>query len=482
MSKRFKTSVNYFVITDTVTSIEELRELKSNISYKDNDGDISFHDKSTGKQKSVNIYTITNAVNGDNGDAAFSDLVEMKNYLDSNTGKNTKNINPLTAFGDLRTAELSPQFQGSFEYTVDNTDLVEKTLTNGGTATQASGMGVVTTTTTTASMAMISSKQHAKYRAGLGGVLRFTALFTPGVADTEQYIGLIDEHGSSAAFKNGFSIGYDGVTFGYHRFQNDTKITTAIASWDDPLDGSGESGETIDQTKLNVFFIQYQYLGAGAIKIYFEKQNGDVVLVHTEKYAGLYVEPSVHNPNFHFHMHVDNKSTEENIIMKSSSHAYFIEGKTSFIELHQPENSSSVREKITVETEVAIFTIRNKASYASKVNFIDILLLNVSAAIEANSANNIGNIKITKNTTLGGTPAYSDINTSDSVIEIDTAGTTLTGGKVLFADLLAGKNDKLSKKLSDLKIILSPGESITISGTSANSATMDAIITWRELF
>ena len=483
MSKRFKTSGNYFIIIDTATSIEEFRKLKDNISYKDDDdGSVSFYEKSTGLKKSTNDYTVANVINGDNGDAAFSDLVEMKNYLDNNTGENTKTKNQLTAFGELRMAELSPQFQGSFEYTVDNTDLITKSLVASGTATQASGMGVVTTTTTTGSMAMISSKQHAKYRAGLGGVLRFTALFTTGVAATEQYIGLIDEHGSSEAFKNGFAIGYDGVTFGYHRFQNDTKITTAIANWDDPLDGAGESGETIDQTKLNVFFIQYQYLGAGAIKIYFEKQNGDVVLVHTEKYAGLYAEPSVHNPNFHFHMHVNNNATTSNIVMKSSSYAYFIEGKTSFIELHQPENSSNVREKLAVTTEVAIFTIRNKASYSSKVNFIDILMLNVSAAIEASAANNIGNIKITKNATLGGVPSYSDINTSDSVIEIDTAGTTVTGGKVLFADLLAGKNDKLTKILSDLKIILSPQETLTISGTSANSATIDAIITWRELF
>ena len=38
---------------------------------------------------------------------------------------------PLSAFGDLRTIELSPQFQGSFEYTVDNTDLFEKMIGKG---------------------------------------------------------------------------------------------------------------------------------------------------------------------------------------------------------------------------------------------------------------------------------------------------------------------------------------------------------------
>lgn len=389
---------------------------------------------------------------------------------------------PLSAFGDLRVAELSPQFQGSFEYTVDNTDLFEQTVANGGTVTQADGMGVVTTSTTTASMAMLSSKRHARYKSGLGGVLRFTILFTSPIASTEQYAGLQDEMGSSAAFKNGYAIGYDGTTFGYHRFQNDVKITTALANWDDPLDGTGASGTTIDQTKLNVFFIQYQFLGAGAIKVFFEKQDGDVVLVHTDRYAGLNIAPSVYNPNFHFHMHCDNKGTTDNLIVKSSSFAYFVEGKTSFIELHQPVNSSGNIQKAGVTTETAILTIRNKASYASKTNFIDIVLEHLWSSIEASNANNLGNVRLVLNATIGGTPSYNDINTSNSVVEIDVAGTTVTGGKEIFSSPLAGKNDKDKEALIPHKLIIAPGETVTIAGSSAGSATIEAGILWRELY
>lgn len=387
-----------------------------------------------------------------------------------------------TAFGELLTGELHPQFQGSFEYTVDNTDLNTNIIANGGTVTQASGMAVVGTSTTTASTALFESKQHARYKSGLGGVDRFTALFTSPVAATEQYIGLADEVGSGAAFKNGYMIGYDGTTFGFHRFQNDSKITVALSAWDDPLDGSGASGETIDQTKLNVFFIKYQYLGGGAQEIYFEKQNGNVALVHTVPYAGLNTEPSIHNPNLHHMMWVDNKATTSNMILKSSSYGYFVEGKTSFIELHQPENASGTKQKTTVTTEVAIFTIRNKSTYVSKTNFIDIILLNTGASVEASSANNLATIRIVKNAALGGSPSYSDINTSDSVIEIDVAGTTVTGGKELEAGLLAGKNDGVRVSLIENKIILNPGDTLTIAGSSANSATINAQITWRELF
>lgn len=387
-----------------------------------------------------------------------------------------------TAFGELLAGELHPQFQGSFEYTVSNTDLNTNTVVDGGTVTQASGMAVVGSSTTTASTALFQSKQHAKYRPGLGGNLRFTALFTSPVAATEQYVGIMDETGSSQAFENGYGIGYNGTTFGFHRWRNDTITTVAQASWDDPLDGSGASGMTLDQTKLNVWEIRFQYLGAGKIQLCVEDDNtGELVVVHTVLYANLNTEPSVHNPNFFYTMWVNNKATTDNLLLKSSSYAFFIEGRTSFIELHQPENASGKKEKTSVTAEVVILTIRNKATYATKTNFIDIILLAIGASVEASSANNLATVRIIKNAVIGGTPSWADIDTANSVIEIDVAG-TITGGKELEGDFLAGKNDSFRIELIQSKIILNPGDTLTIAGSSANSATIDAQVTWRELF
>jgi len=387
------------------------------------------------------------------------------------------------AFGELQVAELSPVYQGSFEYTVDNTYLNTNTVVAGGTVTQASAMCVCGTSTTTASTALFQTKQHSKYRAGQGGLQRFTALFTSPVAATDQFIGLADEVGSSVAFENGYMVGYSGTTFGFHRFRSDALTTTALANWDDPLDGTGPSGMTLDPTKLNVFFIQFEYLGGGPINIYLaDDDSARIHLVHTEDYANTNTEPSVHNPNFHHTVWVDNKATTSNIVVKGASYAYFIEGKTSLIELHQPQFSTGEKQKTTVTTEVAIVTIRNKAAYVTKTNFIDVLIQNLYGSIEASSANNLGAVRIVKNATLGGSPSYTDINASNSVIDFDVAGTTVTGGTEIFTLPLAGKNDKEVRDMVDLRIILNPGDTLTIAGSSANSATINAGILWRELF
>ena len=170
------------------------------------------------------------------------------------------------------------------------------------------------------------------------------------------------------------------------------------------------------------------------------------------------------------------------MIMKSSSYAYFVQGKTAFGELHQPLNSSGTIQKTGVSTDTAIHTIRNKLSYVSKTNFIDIILHHVVSSIEASAANNLGDVRLVLNATLGGTPSYSDINTSNSVVEIDTDGTTVTGGKEIFSIPLAGKNDETKQDIIVHKMIVGPGETITIAGSSSNSATIRAGILWKELF
>lgn len=387
-----------------------------------------------------------------------------------------------SAFGEQLTVSLVPIFQNSFEYTVDNTELTINTIVNGGTVTQASGMGIMTSSTTTASTALMESKSHARYRSGQGGLARFTVLFTVGVAATEQLAGLADEVGSSVAFKNGYMVGFIGDTFGVHVFQNDTVTTTTIFS-EDQLDGAGLSGMNIDTTKINVFEIRFQYLGAGEIQFYVENpETGLFFIFHRVKYANNNTSPSVHNPNFHLIMWVNNKATTSNLILKTGSFAYFVEGITNLTQVHQPHFSSGNVTKTTVTTETAIFTIRNKSTYQSKTNFIEILLEHFTASIEASSANNLGSIRLVKNATLGGSPVYSDIDTSDSVVDMDTAGTTLTGGKEFLSINMAGKNDRIFQIIKAHKFILNPGDTVTLAGTSANSATIEGALLWRELF
>jgi len=387
-----------------------------------------------------------------------------------------------SAFGEQLIVELSPQWQQSFEYTVSNTDLNTNTVTNSGTVTQATGMAVVSTGTTTNSESRLASAHHARYRAGFGGMARFSAKFTAGVAGTFQYAGIMDEHGSTAEFVNGLAIGFNGITPTVARFQNDVLFEVEQDDWDDSLDGTGLSGVTMDFTKLNVFYIQFQYLGAGAMYFWTEHPDTGVPFrFHTIDYANLHTTPSTYNPNYHMTFYADNGATTSDMIVSTASYGYFIEGFTELTEVHQPQFTTETIEKTAITTEVAIATIRNKTTYASRVNYIDIILERFGGSIEASSANNLGTIRLVKNATLGGTPSYADINTTNSVVELDVAGTTVTGGTEIMSFELAGKNDKESENVLSLKFIIHPGETVTLAGSSANSATIRESLLWKEL-
>jgi hypothetical protein len=66
----------------------------------------------------------------------------------------------------------------------------------------------------------------------------------------------------------------------------------------DPLDGTGLSGMVLDKSKLNVYQIEFRWLGAGIISYSMENSfNGKMVLFHQEHYVNKYNKTHLRNPN-----------------------------------------------------------------------------------------------------------------------------------------------------------------------------------------
>jgi hypothetical protein len=389
---------------------------------------------------------------------------------------------PSSIFGEVLTTELSPVFQASYEYTVDNTDLNENTVVGTGTVTQSNAMAVVATGTTTASTAQLKSIYHARYRSGLGVSVRFTTKFSAPVVGCDQLIGVADAKGSSEIFENGMMIGYINGVFGFHRWVNDAIVSYNITDWSDPLDGTGPSRGTVDLTKVNIWYIRFGYLGVANPELIWVDQDRVTHRVFMERTAGTLTAPHSYNPNYHFWMWADNGATTSDVSVSNASHGYFIEGRTAHIETQQPYNTTGRIEGTTITTEVPLFTIRVRSSYHSVTNYIDIMIGLITAHVEASSAANLGGVRIVLNGTLGGVPSWSNINTNNSVVEIDTSATSVTGGKELVDLPLAGKNDRVVMDVGNYDFLLPHTETMTFAAYSANSATIGASCLWKELF
>lgn len=373
------------------------------------------------------------------------------------------------AFGELITAELTPKVQIDFPYNI-NTDIVNTTTTGSGTVTQSNGKVVVQTTASASSTAQLTSKRVLKYDAGQGALIRFTAIFTTGVASSTQIVGIGDNI-------DGFFFGYNATSSGILRRQNGVDIWTAQTSWSEDLaDGTGTL-PSIDWTKGNVFQIRYQWLGFGLISFWMENPStGKFVRVHNIEYANANTEPSIFNPSLPLCIWAKNTSNSSNIKIESSSMAGFVEGKEVLL---GPKNSISNAKAAIDTTETNIITIRNRDTFVSSTNRVEVELDFIAIAVDGTKP---AIARVTKNTTLGGAPVYVRLATSTSVIEYDTAGTTLTGGEVLFTFSLA-KEDSNDLKVNDLHIDLVPGDTLTLSveATSGSTDTL-ASFSWIERF
>lgn len=376
-----------------------------------------------------------------------------------------------TAFGELSTANLCPQCLIHFPYNL-NTDIVTTSVIGSGSVTHSGQFALVESGSATSSSGTIKSNRILEYHPGMGGLCRFTAIFGTGTEDNTQIAGI----GSTT---DGFFFGYNGSSFGICRRVGSTDHWTAQSSWsDDVMDGSGKSGMMLNPQNGNVYQIRYQWLGFGAITFWIEDQStGIFVKVHEISYANQNTDTSVNNPSFPFYAYSGNGlSNSTSILIKIPSIAMFVEG--SINNIYHTRNAKDNEKTISGATETNILTIRNKSIYQSVTNLVDIQPDFISIAVDG-TKNAV--IRFYINATLGGSPSYTDISTNKSVVDYDTAGTTVSNG-TLVASIPISKTGNAFITFSDYNFILSPGQTFTVSALSSAGADVYIGLSWQERF
>lgn len=374
-----------------------------------------------------------------------------------------------TAFGETLVGFQTPLLQLSFPYNI-NTDLVTSTTAGSGTVTQSSSFAVLSTGAAINSTAQLTSKRVIHYRPGQGVSAYFTAIFSAGVAGNTQIIGIGDS-------VNGFFFGYNGTSFGILHRNNSGDSWIAKSSWNsDPMDGTGPTKVVLDPTKGNVYKIQFQWLGFGAINFFIENPNtGAFYLVHQIQYPNANTSVSLTNPSLPMYAQVDNDTNNTDIVLKTPSWCVQLEGVSI---LSSTRNAQSNR-KTGITTETSVITIRNKTTFAGVTNkstvLPDFISLNVAG-------NNDCRFTVYYNGTIGGSPSYNDISTNTSVVDFDIAGTTVSGRELFYVMVNSGSQETVD--ISNLNIFLEPGDTLTISAQSSAGGgaaiACDVGISWTE--
>lgn len=377
--------------------------------------------------------------------------------------------NPTTAFGDLRNTELNPVIQVTFPYNI-NTDIVTPDIPTGSTGYSDQSMLVLETGTGVTGYAEIRTIQTLKYRAGLGALARFTALFESGATGSTQIIGIGDS-------EDGFFVGYTGDAFGFLKRRDGQDEWTLQTNWNiDVLDGSNvfatnPSGLNLIKTNINVFQISFQWLGAGEINLSVEDpKTGGFIRVHRVRYANNNTIPSIFNPTLPMLARVENDGNTTNLVLKSASMAAFIEGKNV---ITGPSNSA-----VTIDDNTSL-AIRSDAIFQNKTNKVNTLVRYLSASNTQN--NSTTRISIILGGTFSGTLGSFSDPTNNSVIRtaIGNVGGNVSDGKLLAAFVVGG-NGALNVDLSPLNIIIKPGDTLYVTCSPSGQTTLT--VNWIEDF
>ena len=176
----------------------------------------------------------------------------------------------LDAFARLRVSNPSTIFDSKQIF--DNQPLFwDEELETGAGITSAhstdTASTVITSTINTAGLFTRQTFMRFNYQPGKSQQVMMTGILdrSGGGTGVERRIGLFDDD-------NGLFFEDNAGTIGVTRRTNVTGTpadnTVAQANWNvDVMDGTGPSGITIDWTKFQIFFIDFEWLGAGRVRM-----------------------------------------------------------------------------------------------------------------------------------------------------------------------------------------------------------------------
>lgn len=186
--------------------------------------------------------------------------------------------NNLGAFGRLRVAEAFTIFDANVSQT-DQSLAFDTSLTGGATSTHLPNQAAIRLRCGTASgdIAIRQSKEYFHYQPGHSFLFYITGLLGAIKTNVTQRIGCFDAN-------NGIFFEQDGTNLkvALRSFVTGSPVTTYVnqSSWNlDKLDGTGTSGVTLDTSKVQIFVVDYQWLGVGRVRVGLDI-NGQTIYCH----------------------------------------------------------------------------------------------------------------------------------------------------------------------------------------------------------
>jgi hypothetical protein len=231
-------------------------------------------------------------------DAAGNGITSTDTALDVNIKSGTLNIydeSKYDLFGNLKTSNSFTLLD--IEHIYDkNPLLMDEFVSAGASSTyMTNNASVLMGVSANTHVAIRQSRLYTTYQPGKSLCIRMTGVLNANTNanNTTSRIGYFDE-------KNGLFFQYSGGIYSVvkRKTNSDATITDTTINrnnWNDPLDGTGASGVTVDFTKNIIYFIEFAFLGVGIVK-FGVVYNGTLYIAYKFTHTTL-TYPYISTPN-----------------------------------------------------------------------------------------------------------------------------------------------------------------------------------------
>jgi hypothetical protein len=326
------------------------------------------------------------------------------------------------AFGRLRVSQPLTLFDSSHRF--DDNGLWSTATATSGTAVFNSAQGLVDLTVTAASGSSVvrETTKVFSYQPGKSLLVLNTFVMSSAKAGLTQRVGY---YGT----ENGYYLEQVGTTV---QFVERSSVTGSVintpvlqANWNgDKLDGTGASGLTLDLTKAQILFSDFEWLGVGSVRVGFII-NGQYIICHTFHHANLITSTYITTASLPIRYEIFNTAgTSGSSVLKQICSTVISEGGYELRGLQQAVGTpiTSARALATAGTLYPMVSIRLKSSR------LDGIALATAISIIGNTSANYNWQVVAAGTTTGGSWVSAGANSS---VEYNLTGTSFAGGRII---------------------------------------------------
>lgn len=391
--------------------------------------------------------------------------------------------NNFDSFGRLRISNPFTLFDSSHRYR-DNGLWATQTAT-GGAAVFDSNEGLMKLSVTTSSGSTVRRETYRvfPYQPGKSLLALNTFVMSPAQTGLTQRVGY---YGAS----NGVFLQLQNSTLSFVERSSVTGVlgdnTIAQASWNvDPMNGSGPSGITLDITKAQILFMDFEWLGVGSVRCGFVI-DGEFYTCHIFHHANIITSTYITTASLPLRYEIFNTSgTATSSTLKQICSSVVSEGGYEMFGVQQAI-ITPVTTPVTLATAGTYYPV---VSIRLKTTALDAIVI-LSDISVMGTGTGVYNWKILEScTTAGG--AWISAG-ADSAVEYNTTGTGVTGGRTLATGYLtssiqsSASTDVLKEALFRFQLerdpfISDPHEICLAVAAGSNSESVYGSMDWEEI-